>query len=78
MFPQNPLNGGVECSWGIGRIRDSSLIAGYRRLLDVRSAKTFTDVEAEYMAQSALTGYQLIAKRANYEVTKTVTDDHAV
>ena len=32
-------NGGVECRWGIGRNRDSGLIAGYRRLLDVRSAK---------------------------------------
>jgi len=28
-----------ECRWGIGRNRDSGLIAGYRRLLDVRSAK---------------------------------------
>ena len=35
----NPLNGGVECRWGVGRNRDSGLIAGYRRLLDVRSAK---------------------------------------
>ena len=35
----NSHNGGVECRWGIGRNRDSSLIAGYRRLLDVRSAK---------------------------------------
>jgi len=35
----NPPNGGVECRWGIGRNRDSGLIAGYRRLLDVRSAK---------------------------------------
>ena len=35
-----PYNGGVECRWGIGRNRDSGLIAGYRRLLDVRSAKT--------------------------------------
>jgi len=25
--------------WGIGRNRDSGVIAGYRRLLDVRSAK---------------------------------------
>ena len=33
----NPPNGGVECRWGIGRNRDS--VAGYRRLLDVRSAK---------------------------------------
>jgi len=34
-----PPNGGVECRWGIGRNRDSGLyIAGYRRLLDVRSA----------------------------------------
>jgi len=31
--------GGVECRWGIGTNRDSGLIAGYRRLLDVRSAK---------------------------------------
>jgi len=35
----NPPNGGVKCRWGIGRNRDSGLIAGYRRLLDVRSAK---------------------------------------
>ena len=34
----NPPNGGVECRWGIGRNSDSGLIAGYRRLLDVRSA----------------------------------------
>jgi len=35
----NPPNGGVECRWGMSRNRDSGLIAGYRRLLDVRSAK---------------------------------------
>ena len=35
----NPHNGDVECRWGIGRNRDSGLIAGYRRLLDVWSAK---------------------------------------
>jgi len=35
----NPLNGGVECRLGIGRNRDSGLIAGYQRLLDARSAK---------------------------------------
>ena len=35
----NPPNGGVECRWGIGTNRDSGLIAGYGRLLDVRSAK---------------------------------------
>ena len=34
-----PPNGGVECRWGIGTNRDSGLIAGYPRLLDVRSAK---------------------------------------
>jgi len=34
-----PPNGGVECRWDIGRNRDFGLIAGYRRLLDVRSAK---------------------------------------
>ena len=49
----NPPNGGVECRCGIGTNRDSGLIAGYRRLLDVRSAKTFTDDEADYMTQSA-------------------------
>jgi len=38
-IPTEPPNGGVECRWGIGRNRDSGLIAGYRRLLDVRSAK---------------------------------------
>ena len=37
--------------------------------------KTFTDDEAEYVTQS---GYRSIAGRANYEVIKTVTDDHAV
>jgi len=35
----NLPNGGVECRWGIGRNRDFGLIAGYRWLLDVRSAK---------------------------------------
>ena len=35
----NPPNGGVECRWSIGRNRDSGLIAGYWRLLDMRSAK---------------------------------------
>ena len=35
----NPPNGGVECRWGIGRNGNSGLIAGYRRLLDVRSGK---------------------------------------
>jgi len=35
----NSPNGGVDCRWGIGRNRDSGLIAGYRRLLDVGSAK---------------------------------------
>ena len=35
----NPPNGGVKCRWDIGRNSDYDLIAGYRRLLDVRSAK---------------------------------------
>jgi len=34
-----PPNGGIECRWGIGSNCDSGLIAGYRRLLDVRSDK---------------------------------------
>ena len=38
----NPPNGGVECRWGIGRNRDFGQIAGYRRLLDLRSTKTPT------------------------------------
>ena len=49
----NPPNGGIKCRLGIGRNRDSGLIASYRSLLDVRSVKTFTDDEAEYMTQSA-------------------------
>jgi len=35
----NPPNGSVECRWGIGINRYSGLIAGYQRLLDVRSVK---------------------------------------
>ena len=34
-----PPNGGVECRRGIGTNRDSGLIAGYRRLLDVQTTK---------------------------------------
>jgi len=34
-----PPNGGVECRWCIRTNRDSALIAGYRRLLDVRTTK---------------------------------------
>jgi len=37
--PPPPSNGFIEFRWGIGRNHDSGLIAGYRRLLDVRSAK---------------------------------------
>jgi len=57
---------------GIGRNRDSGLIAGYRRLLDVRSAKTFTDDEAEYMTQSATHHWRnrAITGRANYRSDK--------
>ena len=76
----NPPNGGIECRWGIGRNRDSGLIAGYRRLLNVRSAKNiyrrrswvYDTVGHAPLAIDRLPG------RANYEVTKTVTDDHAV
>ena len=35
----NPTNEGVESRWSIDRNGDSGLIAGYRRLLEVRSAK---------------------------------------
>ena len=52
-FRLKPHNGGVECRWGIGRNRDSGLIAGYRRLLDVRSAKSIYRRRSEYMTQSA-------------------------
>jgi len=76
---RNPPNGGVEWKWGIGTNRDSGLIAGYQRLLDLRSAKNI------YRRRSWVydtVGYAplaiSIAGRADYEVTKTVTDDHAV
>jgi len=36
---RNLPNGGVESRWGISKKRDSGLIAGYRRLLDVRTTK---------------------------------------
>ena len=39
IFRREPPNGGVECRWDIGTNRDSGLIAGYRRLLDVRTTK---------------------------------------
>ena len=35
----NPPNGDIECRWGTSRNGDFGPIAGYRRLLDVRSAK---------------------------------------
>ena len=75
----NPPNGGVECSWGIGTNRDSGLIAGYRSLLDVRSAKTFTDDEAEYMTQSAMHHWLSIdCWTCELRSEKKVTYDHAV
>ena len=75
----NPPNRGVECSWGMGRNHDSGLIAGYRRLLDVRSAKNIYRRRSwVWHSRPRTTGYRSIAGRANYEVTKTVTDDHAV
>jgi len=78
----NPPNGGVKCRWGVGTNRDSGLIA-IEDCWMCEVPKTFTHDEAEYMTQSAThhwlsitTGYRSIAGRANYEVTKTVTDDH--
>ena len=75
----NPPNGGVECRWSIGRNRDSGLIAGYWRLLDKRSAKKHlpTTKLSIWHSRPRTTGYRSIAGPANYEVTKTVTDDHA-
>jgi len=77
----NPRNRGVECRWGIGRNRDSGLTAGYRRSLDVRSAKNIYRRRSWvciWHSRPRTTGYWSITGRANYEVTKTVTDDHAV
>jgi len=75
----NPPNGGVECRWGIGRNGDSGLIAGYQRLLDVRSAKNIYQRQSwVYDSRPRTTGYRSIAGCVNHEVTKTVTDDHAV
>jgi len=75
----NPPNGGVECRWGIGTNRDSGLIAGYERLLDVRSAKNiYRRRSCVYDSRPRTNGYRSIAGRANYEVTKTVTYDQAV
>jgi len=56
-----------------GKSRDSGLIAGHRRLLDVRSVQNIY----RRRSRPRTTGYRSIAGRANYEVTKTVTDDHA-
>ena len=51
---KNPPNGGVECRWGIYTNRNSGLIAGYRSLLDVRSAKNIYRWRSwVYMTQSA-------------------------
>jgi len=54
IFRREPPNGRVECKYGIGRNRDSGLTAGYQRLLDVQSVKTFTVDEAKYMTQLAM------------------------
>jgi len=73
-FDRNLPNGGVECRWGIVRNRDSGLITGYRRLLDVRSVKKHlpTTKPSIWHSRPRTTGYRSIAGRANYEVTKTV------
>ena len=53
-----PKGGGGIFRWGMGTNRDSGLIAGYRRLLDVRSRDvvligtcTCTRVQLEYRFQ---------------------------
>ena len=60
----------MQVRWGIGRNRDSGLTAGYRRLLDVRSAKNMTTKLSIWHSRPRTTGYRSIAGRANYEVTK--------
>jgi len=57
----NPFNGGVECRWGIGTHRDSGLIAGYRRLLDMRSAKNIYRRRSWVYDQSATVGHAPLA-----------------
>jgi len=76
----NPPNGGVECRWGKGRNGDSGLIACYRRLLGRAKCQKHLPTTKLSISRSRprTTGYRWIADRANYEVTKTVTDDHAV
>jgi len=49
-----------------GKSRDSGLIAGHRRLLDVRSVQNIY----RRRSRPRTTGYRSIAGRANYEVTK--------
>jgi len=74
----NPPNGGVECRWGIGRNRDSGLVAGYRGLLDVQSAKNIYQWWS-WVTQLA-THHWLSIDCWTYELRtdKTVTEDHAV
>ena len=71
----NPSNGGVECRWGIGRNRDSGLIAGYRKIAGRAKCQKHlpTTKLSIWHSRPRTTGYRLIAGRANYEVTKTVT-----
>jgi len=64
----NSPNGGVQCRCGKGRNRDSGLIADYRRLLDVRTAKNI--YRRRSWVYDTVGHDRSIAGRANYEVTR--------
>jgi len=70
----NPQRG-RQMQMGISTNRDSDVINGYRRLMDVRIAK---NIYRRRHSRPSATGYRSIAGRANYEVTKTVAEDNAV
>jgi len=72
----NPSNGGVECRYKSRFWSNSwlSKIAGHAKC----QKHLPTTKLSIWHSRPRTTGYRSIAGRANYDVTKTATDDHAV
>ena len=77
IFRREPGASNAACRWGIGRDRDSGRIAGYLRLLDVRSAKNIYRRRSWHMTQTATHRWLSIdCWTCELRSDKTVTDDH--
>ena len=75
----NPPNGGIKCRWYKSRFWTNSWLSKIAGRTKCQKHLPTTKLKLSiWHSRPRTTGYQSIARRANYEMTKTVTDNHAM